>query len=80
MQPKDVFKNDAASVRRGWRGYRIGRNSLGVSILKKNNHAKKEDIVGERLKSHFARLSHMWRTFRRDIITVSKYSCLWKPP
>lgn len=50
-------------------------------MLQKNNRAKKADIVGERLKSHSGRPSHMGRIFRRDGMAVSKYlKCCLCPP
>lgn len=59
-----------------WLGYRIGSDSLEVSIVKKKKRLKKEDAMGERLRSNSGRLNQMGGRFRKGIIAVF----LWKPP
>lgn len=58
-------------------GYRIGSDSLEVSIVKtQKNPLKKEDTMAESLRSNLGKLNQIGGRFRRGIIAV----LLWKPP
>ena len=62
-----------ASAGRGWLGYRIRRDPGKLVYYKKNNHVKKEDVVGDRLRSNSGRLNQTGRRFRRGVVAVVKY-------